>query len=85
VSTDEFTVVFWPMVSTLIPITAQLPYQCDELFSLCHALFKRLGDSSYLESISIEDLLQDWADLLLSHTSDEVYRLPNFCYAVLTS
>jgi ubiquitin carboxyl-terminal hydrolase 34 len=79
----EFTLVFWPLISKLVPEAIGHPQQCDELFSLCHALFKRLGETS-LDSVSLENLLREWASLLLSHTPVEVLQVQLSRYAVLT-
>lgn len=71
VSTTEFAVAFWPMVATLIPLTIHHHLQCEETFQLALALFKKLAETS-LEFVSLENLVKQWATLLLAHRSNEV-------------
>ena len=71
VSATEFTVAFWPMVRDLIPNAVTQPQTCDETFTLCHQLFKKLADTS-IDSIDLDELVHQWSELLLSHTPNEV-------------
>jgi ubiquitin carboxyl-terminal hydrolase 34 len=71
VSTIEFTVAFWPMVAALIPDAAHQSQKCEETFTLCHQLFKKLAETS-LDFLNLEELISQWGGLLLSHSPIEV-------------
>ncbi len=71
VSTTSFVVAFWPMVISIVPEAALQPHQCEETFTLCHTLFKRLAETS-LEFLNLEDLVKQWGSLLLLHSCREV-------------
>lgn len=70
VSTTMFVITFWPLVAALIPEATGNAQQCEDTFSLALALFKRLAETS-LEFLNLEDLVQQWGVLLLSHTCAE--------------
>ncbi|KAG0647567.1 Ubiquitin-specific-processing protease 34 [Hyphodiscus hymeniophilus] len=70
VSPTEFTIAFWPIVLGLIPHAAKLPQNCDETFTLCQQLFKKLADTS-INSLDLDELVRQWSKLLLSHTPIE--------------
>ena len=71
VSTADFVVAFWPLVRDLIPGAVHHPYQCEDVFSLCHTLFKKLAEIS-LDLIVLDNLVDCWGTLLLSHAPIEV-------------
>lgn len=52
------------MLVELIKRVREHPYQCEELFTLAHALFKRLAETS-LEFINLDDVVRQWSALLL--------------------
>jgi ubiquitin carboxyl-terminal hydrolase 34 len=64
---------FWPIVSALIPEAIAHPQQCEETFTLCLTLFKKLAESS-ITFFKLGDLMKQWGSLLLSHDSREVGR-----------
>ncbi|KAK0118696.1 hypothetical protein ONS96_011784 [Cadophora gregata f. sp. sojae] len=66
-STTTFVATFWPMVAQLIPLAVHLPSQCEETFSLSLTLFKRFADVA-VSQLNLEELVKQWAGLLLSHT-----------------
>jgi ubiquitin carboxyl-terminal hydrolase 34 len=68
VSSTEFAVAFWPMLVELIKRVREHPYQCEELFTLAHTLFKRLAETS-LEFINLDDVVRQWSALLLYDNS----------------
>jgi ubiquitin carboxyl-terminal hydrolase 34 len=70
VSTTSFVIAFWPMVAALISEATQNAAQCEETFSLSLALFKKLAETS-LEFLNLEDLVNQWGALLLSHSCAE--------------
>ena len=59
------------MVAQLIPLAVRLPSQCEETFSLSLTLFKRFADVA-VSQLNLEELVNQWAGLLLSHTCLEV-------------
>lgn len=67
----EFTIAFWPLLSELVSNAVNQPHQCEEFFSLCLTVFKSLGEIS-LDSVNLDDLVREWALLLLDHTTTEV-------------
>jgi hypothetical protein len=76
VSTTDFVIAFWPIVGALIPEAVHHPQQCEETFSLCNTLFKKLAEIS-LDFLSLEDLVERWGTLLLSHACREAsYSAP---------
>lgn len=92
VSTVDFTLAFWPLIRGLVPEACKKPQQCDELLSLCLALFK-VGEKS-LDSATLENIYTEWATLLLSHTSIErvdhlegtdlvAHGLANLCHCAI--
>jgi ubiquitin carboxyl-terminal hydrolase 34 len=56
----------------LVPEASKKPQQCDELLSLCLALFK-LAEKS-LDSATLNTISREWAELLLYHTAIEVFK-----------
>ena len=65
-------VAFWPMIASLINEAVLYPYQCEEIFSLAHTLFKRLAETSS-DFLDLEDLVKQWGGLLLNHSCQEVW------------
>lgn len=70
VSTISFATTFWPMVATLVPLASLDALQCEETFSLAHAIFKRIAESS-IDSLKLEKLVNEWGTLLLAHSCQE--------------
>ena len=71
VSTADFVIAFWPLVGALVPDAVHLPSQCEDTFSLCHTLFKKLAEIS-LDLLILDHLVERWGTLLLSHAPIEV-------------
>ena len=72
VSTEDFTQAFWPMIREIVPEASKNPQQCDELLSLCLALFK-IAEKS-LDTDTLNGCFADWTELLLAHTAFEVFE-----------
>lgn len=81
ISTTTFVATFWPMVAQLIPLAVRLPSQCEETFSLSLTLFKRFADVA-VSQLNLEELVNQWAGLLLSHTCLESIGHPESMDAV---
>lgn len=71
VSSIDFSLAFWPIVSALIPEAIRLPQQCEETFALCLSLFKKLAESS-IDVLKLNNLIKEWGSLLLPHDCSEV-------------
>jgi ubiquitin carboxyl-terminal hydrolase 34 len=59
------------MIDSLITEAVLYPYQCEEIFSLAHTLFKRLAETSR-DFLNLEDLVKQWGGLLMNHSCQEV-------------
>jgi ubiquitin carboxyl-terminal hydrolase 34 len=71
------------MIASLISEAILQPYQCEEIFTLALTLFKRLAETS-LDFLNLEDLVNQWGSLLLSHTCREVSDPVTFSRMPLT-
>ncbi|TVY73211.1 Ubiquitin carboxyl-terminal hydrolase [Lachnellula suecica] len=71
VSSMDFALAFWPMVSTLVAEATHHPQQCEETFQLCLALFKKMAESA-ISYFNLGDLVNQWGSLLISHECKEV-------------
>ncbi|TVY49434.1 Ubiquitin carboxyl-terminal hydrolase 34 [Lachnellula cervina] len=71
VSSMDFAMAFWPLVSALIPETIVFPEQCDDTLTLSLSLFKKLAESD-IHFFNLGDLMKQWGFLLLSHDSTEI-------------
>ncbi|KAF4629829.1 hypothetical protein G7Y89_g8311 [Cudoniella acicularis] len=70
VSTTDFSVEFWPIVTSLIIEAVKQPQQCEDTFSLGVSLFKKLAETS-IDFLDLNELVQQWGSLLLSHNCKE--------------
>ena len=62
------------MVVGLIPHAVKQPQTCEETFTLCHQLFKKLAETS-IDFLNLDERISQWSALLLSHTPNEVCQL----------
>lgn len=59
------------MIDSLITDAVDYPYQCEEIFTLAHTLFKKLAETS-TDFLDLEDCVKQWGGLLLNHNYQEV-------------
>lgn len=71
VPSSSFVLAFWPMIAALISEAVHRQDQCEETFTLCYNLFKRLTETS-LEPANLERLIKQVGTLLLAHSCKEV-------------
>ncbi|KAH6668875.1 ubiquitin C-terminal hydrolase-like protein [Halenospora varia] len=75
VSSTDFSIQFWPIVASLILEAEQQPEQCEEIFLLGASLFKKLAETS-IDFLDMNDLIQSWGKMLLSHECKEIVGHP---------
>jgi ubiquitin carboxyl-terminal hydrolase 34 len=71
------------MIESLIIEAVLYPYQCEEIFSLAHTLFKRLAETS-TDFLDLEDCVKQWGGLLLNHNCQEVGNPISYLSILLT-
>ncbi|RKF63805.1 putative ubiquitin hydrolase [Golovinomyces cichoracearum] len=75
---DRFTQVpsltlvteFWPLIVSLVPVAVRQPEKCEQVLSVSYTLLKRIAETS-IKSLRLEELVQEWGNLLISHSSHE--------------
>ncbi|OTB08655.1 hypothetical protein M426DRAFT_159173 [Hypoxylon sp. CI-4A] len=66
----QFSELFWPIVFQLIPRAATEPSKCEETFSLCIELLRKLNNEDS-DAVDLSACLTQCGQLLISHTTTE--------------
>lgn len=70
-TTSKFREFLWPLISRLVGPATASPSNSAEVLNLCLVMFQTLrGDQSGI--LNLQDLANDWLELLLGHTTTEV-------------
>lgn len=67
----KFCGFFWPLVSRLVRLAMARPNNSAEVLDLCFDMLRTLRDAQS-DVVNLEDLSNDWFDLLLGYTTFEV-------------
>ncbi|KAE8446846.1 hypothetical protein EG329_011623 [Mollisiaceae sp. DMI_Dod_QoI] len=73
----NLAVTLWPMIAELIPVATLRPEHCEETFMLAHTLFNKLASlGNSVDLLNLNDLVNQWGNLLLAHSCVETVGHP---------